>query len=231
MLRSLVLLAIVTGVSQGSSAPAKAPKGCRVYPSSIVQTSISPGTRIVQTTRGRFDPATLEMRLDVRYESTPGTGVNYRKTIRYASIEDFVNETELANPPLNLWLEAQLSGGVIMTVTNTFDTRHRLVRTVTRQPTGTDTTTHTAWDTLGRPTASRTERDYSLVSTFAFAYDDSRRTMTQTVKTDPLTSIVVTEFDVNGYGIKGTSRIGPSSSSMAYQNGDFVTQCVKSPLH
>jgi len=224
-----VIVAILLSAFQTPATPAKAPSGCRTYPTTVIQTTTAPGVRIVQTTNGRFDPVALELRLDVRYESTPGSVLKYQKTIRYASVQDFVNEAALANPPLDLWQQAELSGGVTMTVTNTFDAQHRVTQTVTKQPSGTDTTTNTAWDSRRRPTASGTVRSQSAVSSFQYVYDENKRTTTHTVKTGSLTSVIVTEFDVNGVAIKGTGQVGPTVSPIAYQNSGFVTQCLKSP--
>jgi hypothetical protein len=87
---------------------------------------------------------------------------------------------------------------VTATLVNTYDARRRLVKDVGSDGPGREaTTTYTAWDAAGRPTAGATVSKGSR-GTLAIAYDNAARTMTTTISGGGGRVTCTMTFDANG---------------------------------
>lgn len=124
-------------------------------------------------------------------DSQQGAGTIIQ-TSRFASRNDIVDEAA-TNPPLSLSLGTTIVMSIqgfslTTTATNTYDAQRRLTST-TVGPVPSVTTTFSAWDSSGRPTAS---------SQGAISYDNANRSVTRIMG---LNTCTVTH-DANGIIIK-----------------------------
>lgn len=224
------VLLIVLGVALASAqtkptVESQAAKpACRTYPTSVTETVAGTAGLTVISYEGRFNPATRQTRLDVRF-SAPSQAFTYVQTTTYASLEEWVREIT-AIPPLNLWLRAENTGTPRMSIQNRFDELGRLVETTTAQGAPADTTTNTEWDRLGRPIAGRIRRPSSAPSTFTYKYDDVARSATYSIDTAGLPTVIRTDFDTNGNPSRRTARTGTGESVTTFRSERFETLCL-----
>ncbi len=130
-------------------------------------------------------------------------------TTTYNSVADVVDEIAV-NPPLSYALSAKVSqtsgpGTAGSGVTNTFDSSHRITKTVNTSAGGESTTSYSDWDQAGRPTrANDVGKGFNNIRTIS--YDDSARTKTTVVNGGPLRTVET--FDVNGSQIETLATAG-----------------------
>jgi hypothetical protein len=147
-----------------------------------------------------------------QYSDNRGTSSTSTSTSTYKSIADVIDEIAVI-PPLNYVLttaatqtgnRGNSSGGV----TNTFDGSRRMTKTVNTSANGDSTTTYTAWDASGRPTAAA-DVGKGFSNTRAISYDDVARTRTTVVNGGPLRTVET--FDADGNQIEALTASGGSS--------------------
>jgi hypothetical protein len=135
-------------------------------------------------------------------------------TTRHATRGDVVDEIAVV-PPLqrSLSTTTTVSGGTSSTGTSThsYDGQRRLTQTMaTSQVAGqtvSSTTTYTAWDSAGRPTAGSTVVA-GFTTAINYTYDNATRT--QSTTTNGVTCSQT--FDANGIPTTGTCSNGASTT-------------------
>ena len=190
-LTSLVLMVVLSSCSDSDDTPTE-PGGteCRTYPTAATDVTVNNVSTVRVTYSGTFEPATSRTVYTVHYDDSAGPDFNYQQITEYRSTADFVDEVK-SIPPRTLSLRSTASGGVAFSVNNSYDGQRRLTG-FTRSAAGeTITTTYTAWDNAGRPTAGA----QSNAGTISISYNDSARSQTTVIF--GLGSEVAT-FDRNG---------------------------------
>jgi hypothetical protein len=104
----------------------------------------------------------------------------------------------------------------VTTVTYTYDGQRRL-KSMTSIG---GTTTYTAWDNAGRPTAGT-----SNGITIANVYNDAARTLTQTQTSNGGQSVNVQTFDANGIQLKVVNTDSNGTSTTTYNNTSTAQVC------
>jgi hypothetical protein len=146
---------------------------------------VTVGPSLTSTTNGSctFNAATVEGTCTNNYSDTAGTVLTSVSVTRHTSRGDVVDEVSVI-PPLNRALGTTTSvtgttGNSTGTSTLSYDSQRRLVTiAAVSQPGGTtSTTTYTAWDSAGRPTAG-TQVSSGSTTAVTYAYNDSTRTQT-----------------------------------------------------
>jgi YD repeat-containing protein len=161
-------------LAQETTAQASAPGGgCRTYPTSVVNTTVSPGATVTLTYSGTHDTATHQTTYSFKYSDKSGGSYSYVQVVKYPSTASFVDEVQVI-PPRPHATTTTVTGGVSYVLTNQYDAQGRLT-TATNEAAGTTiTTTYTAWDATGRPTAGKN----SVTGPLTITYDDATRTAT-----------------------------------------------------
>jgi hypothetical protein len=168
-------------------------------------------TATVKTTC-RFDTSLKQSSCTVEYADSQGTKTTSETTTTYASIDDVVDEIAVI-PPFTYALSAtsKQTGSRGMnsgSVTNSFDAKRRITRTVNESAGGISTTTYTDWDAAGRPRrADDAGRGFS--NTRLISYDDAARTRTTIVNGGAVQTMET--FDADGNQI-ATIATGAGSS-------------------
>jgi hypothetical protein len=152
-----------------------------------------------------FNPSTVEGTCTNNYTDTLGSSFTSVSVTRHATRGDVVDEVSVI-PPLNRALGTTTTiTGAGPTTTNTAtlgqDGQRRLVSiTAVSQPSGqTTTTTYTAWDSAGRPTAGTVVGAGQPIGQ-TFSYDNASRT-----QTSASSGVTCTQtFDQNGNPSVGT---------------------------
>lgn len=156
---------------------------------------------VTSTVEGRctFDSATVEGTCVNDYSDSRGGRFTSVSITRHATVADVVDEVSVV-PPLNraLGTTTTVKGAGLDTTgtsTLTHDGRKRLTTiAAVSQPGGqTSTTTYTAWDAAGRPTAGTLASGRQSTAQ-TMRYDDSTRT--QTISTNG--QMCTQTFDENG---------------------------------
>ena len=173
------------------------------------------GGGVTSTTNGNcvFDATRVEGTCTNEYTDSSGQKFTSVSVTRHATRGDAVDEVSVI-PPLNRSISTTttISGSVksVGTSTHTYDERRRLVRTdssTTQQGRITKaTTTYTAWDSAGRPTAGSNSAGNRL----AFTYDNAARTQVSITVGSGVSCSQV--FDQNGNPTTGTCTNGAKST-------------------
>ena len=189
-----MLAAVVSGEQRN------APR-CRVFASAFIveNSNTATGSHSKSASTCKFDRAKVAMSCVVSVISTdpatpnvfiPGSITTYR------TIDDFVTETRVV-PPLDRSLGTTMVPDILVPSKRTYDRSKRLVRETSKAA----ATFYTAWDSVGRPIASRTDVTGSSSTEQTYSYDDAARTMTIDSKTAGDTSRCTYLFDENGVGV------------------------------
>ena len=108
---------------------------------------------------------------------------------------------------------SQTINSVRSDLTHSYDARGRPGRLVSVTGGATVTTTHSAWDGHGRPTAG-TEVSPHLTTTLSFGYDETARTMTTTrIATGYPKFVGVQTYDADGNPTVYNTTFGDSTST------------------
>lgn len=173
-----------------------------------VQMTAGGGFTATNKTTCSFNAAAKRSTCMTRYSDSQGTTLESTTTSTYNSVADVVDEIAVS-PPLSYVLSSAGTqtgsrGKSSGSVTNTFDSNRRIVKTVNTSGNGESTTTYTAWDAAGRPTrASDVGKGFS--NTRAISYDDAARTRTTVVNGGPLRTVETLSADGNQIATLTTS--------------------------
>jgi hypothetical protein len=143
----------------------------------------------------------------------------------YRSRDDFVDEVRVIPGVLmQTTTTTTNSGGCgsgTSTVNYTYDSQRRLTSFTTSALGVSGTTTYTAWDSSGRPTAGSFPG-----TTISNVYDDAARTMTQTqTPSSGGSSTTVTTVDANGNQVSVVVRSGPVTTTTTFANTATAQVC------
>jgi YD repeat-containing protein len=168
----------------------------------------------------QFNEASNQGTCDVTYSDNFGGAGTARTVVSYNSTNDFIDEVRVV-PPLTRSTRAttQTNGfaGTTAsgTVTNSYDAQNRLVRQAAAYTIGSATTTYTAWDSAGRPTAGTLSGGGA--GTMEMSYDDAARSVTITTKSFGGETVCTSVYDANGNQVSvtcaGTSTVGTISQT------------------
>jgi len=169
---------------------------------------------VTSTTNGTcvFNATSVEGTCTNQYSDNFGQNFTSVSVTRHASRGDVVDEVAVI-PPLNRSLSTTttITGSInsVGTSTHTYDAQRRLVQTVsttTQSGQATNaTTTYTAWDSAGRPTAGSTGG-----TQLSFSYDNATRTQVSTTIGSGVSCSQV--FDSNGNPTTGTCTNGATTT-------------------
>lgn len=184
---------------------------CRVYPTSVVNTTVSPGSTVTLTYTGAHDANTHKTTYNAKYSDKAGGTYSYTQVVTYPSTAAFVDEVRVI-PPVTLSATTAATGGVSYVLTHQYDAQGRLTGSTNTTGDTKITITYTAWDSAGRPTAGSN----SVTGPLTIAYDDATRTAT----TKSSSGTQAQSYDVNG---------NPSTLVQTYGSSVFeTTTSVKS---
>ncbi len=194
MMRNLAGLLLAVAVSSCSTATAPTPSVCRTYASAGTNTTSSTsgaGWTVVYTSD--YDLSSNRLTTNYTYTNNNGTRQTYTTITAYASVQDFVDEIGV-NPPRRRFAGLASIGDVAYTISNTYDAQHRHVSEINTGdgPADVYTTTNTAWDASGRPTAGNMVYPGGVASSFTFSYNDAARSETK-VETTGGTVVTATQ--------------------------------------
>jgi YD repeat-containing protein len=226
--RGLLVCVVVGIVGWGGSSPnsggsgtpsALSSRSCRNYMTAYTMTqtgSANPGFSATTTGTCTFTQAALQFNCMLRYSDTTGFSSTNTSISTYASIADIVDEVSVV-PPLKRLISVSgtvVSGGssTSSSGTYTYDSQKRITREVT---TG-STTTYSAWDSAGRPTAASTIGSNGQTTTLTMSYNDTARTLTTSNTQSGITTSCNQVYDTNGNQI---SYVCTSSLPAAGTNG------------
>ncbi len=218
----VVALAIVEASCGKSSGPLPGPSPggtCRTYPIAATVATTSSGATISAQMTGKFDSPTNTSTV----VSLLSSGAPCSTTVTsYNSVADFVDEVRVIPGVTlaigNLTTNSGPCGPSIASVAFSYDTQRRLV-----QSTGVEgTTTYTAWDGSGRPTAGGTSTGISISN----VYDNTARTVTQTAAANGTEKVSTTTYDGNGNQTQVVIReAGTTTSTTTFTNGLTAMVC------
>ena len=163
--------------------------------------SKSPGFSADTTTTCTYDKATNQSTCTNKYSDNLGTSTTTVSVTTFASLADAIDEIKVI-PPRRRSLRTDTTatgprGSAASSLVNSYDRQNRLVQEVGESPNGTFTTTYTAWDDGGRPTAGKTVT-LANINSLTLAYDNRARTLTTTTDTGGQRLVCVLTFDANG---------------------------------
>jgi hypothetical protein len=161
---------------------------CRTVASAThsVQTFTDTGQTVTVDSTCRLN-GTADVNCDGTFNDSVGGPGTMSQNSRFASRADIVDETAV-NPPRTLssgTTTVMTVNGVPFTITttNTFDGQRRLTSTQSNGGVGigtiSSTTTYTAWDSSGRPTAGTLALSPGGTFSVSIAYDAGNRTATR----------------------------------------------------
>jgi hypothetical protein len=191
----LLLAAILT-------APPQTVPPCRMIPAAMTSRATGAGMAQEASTTCRYDRAVNKVTCTSRVGGGRGSVQTTVSVTSYESLADVLDEVSVI-PPRRRFVRTDtttkmLQKTVTATLVNTYDARERLVKEVGSDGPGREsTTTYTAWDAAGRPTAG-TSVSKGGRNTLAIAYDNGARTMTTTSTSRGGRVTCTMTFDANG---------------------------------
>lgn len=198
----------------GTSGGGTGSTSCRIGPASY--RIVATGAGVTATTTGTctFNNATVEGTCTNQYTDNTGQSFTSVSTTRHATRGDVVDEIAVI-PPLqrSLGTTTTVSGSTSSTGTSahTYDGQRRLLQTVGTSSvagqTVTSTTTYTAWDASGRPTAGTTATA-GFSTSVNYTYDNATRTQSTTNSGVTCSQT----FDANGIPTVGTCSNGAQTT-------------------
>jgi hypothetical protein len=171
-----------------------------------VQMTATGGFTASARTTCAFDRETKQVTCTLQ-QSDPRGSSTMTTTSTYASVADIVDEIAVI-PPLTYVLKAggtQTGNPTPGTVTNSFDAKRRITKTVNTSASAESTTTFTAWDEAGRPTEAQ-DVGKGFSNRRSISYDNVARTRTTVVNGGPLRTVET--FDANGNQIETLATSG-----------------------
>lgn len=192
---------------------------CRTFATSSGITTVNGGITLTSLQTTSFDSSKKQYTVVEKFNdgSLCSTAVE-----NYNSVADFVDEVSVIPGRVlftgNTGTNSGQCGSGSSTSTNRFDSQRRLMQIV--GPNG-STTTYTAWDSSGRPTAGTT----SSGGTLALVYDQNARTVTITGVSGGVTSVTVETVDANGNPTSEIVTQPGNVNTTTYNNTTFATVC------
>ncbi len=166
---------------------------------------------------GAFNPSTNTSTITTMFANgAPCT----TSVFMYRSTADFVDEVRVV-PGLSMQTSSSTTntgacGSGTNSVAYTYDAQRRLISFTS----GGSTTTFTAWDSSGRPTAGSFPG-----TTIANVYNDATRTWTQTQTTGAATATTTTTFDANGAQLTIVNVSGGNQTTTTFTNTATAQVC------
>jgi YD repeat-containing protein len=165
-----------------------------------VQTATAnPSFRATTVGTCTFTQSSLQFNCSLVYTDTTGFATTNTNITTYASVADIVDEVSVI-PPLMRPLSVSgttTSGGTTTTSSGTFT--YDAQKRITRQAyVGGTTTTYSAWDSAGRPTAATAVGSNGQTTTLTMTYDNNARSMTTANVQGGVTTSCTQSYDVNG---------------------------------
>jgi len=202
---------VAAGAGRPEIGPFASAQDCRVMATAATTKSKGPGFSADTTTTCSYNRATNQSTCTNKYSDSLGTSTTTVSVTTFASLDDAIDEIGVI-PPRRRSLRTDTTatgarGSAASSLANTYDEQNRLIQEVGESPGGTFTTTYTAWDEAGRPTAGKTVMRANINS-LTLAYDDKARTLTTTTDTGGQRLACVLTFDANG-SPTATSCKGP----------------------
>lgn len=182
-----------------ASTPASARQDCRLVPAASTTVTTFATGKSTAKTKCSYNKATNEATCTSEYSDTFGTSSVSTSVSTFKSLADFLAEVKV-NPPLRRSTATATTtrGKTGLTkagVAYSYDTRQRLTRETLA---GGSTTTWTAWDASGRPTAGATLVKGGIRTTISVKYDDASRAFTRTEGAGAQSVTCTMRFDENG---------------------------------
>ncbi len=191
---------------------------CRTYPTAASVTTISGGTTMNALLTGSFNPTTSTSTITTMFANG---GPCTTSVFTYRSTADFVDEVRvipgLSKQTSTTTTNTGACGAGTANVSYTYDGQGRL----TSFTSGASTTTYTAWDSSGRPTAGSFPG-----TTIANVYNDATRTwvQTQTAAGGAVSTSTMT-FDANGAQLMIVNVSGGNTSTTTFTNTATAQVC------
>jgi YD repeat-containing protein len=182
-----------------ASTPALARQDCRIVPAASTTVTTFATGKSTAKTKCSYNKATNEATCSSEYSDTFGTLSVSTSVTTFKSLDDFLAEVQV-NPPLRRSTATATTtrGKTGLTkagVAYSYDARQRLTRETLA---GGSTTTWTAWDGSGRPTAGATLVKGGIRTTISVRYDDASRSFTRTEGAGAQSATCTMTFDENG---------------------------------
>lgn len=183
---------------------------CRIFAATYQTVSRSAAFNSTITGSCRFDPARNETTCINDYRDSMGGTSRSTAVTAFAARADAIDEVRVV-PPLRrstgtVTTATGSNGTTTSTLTNTYDAQRRLVR-----ETGNNyTTTYTAWDAAGRPTAATSTNNGQTLQ-MTMVYDDAARTLLLTTSGRGFSQACTSTFDVNGTNISNVCGSGATA--------------------
>jgi hypothetical protein len=215
------LLAAAIAAPMAHTTEPNTPQECRVAAtSSTTKTTAQHGFSSTTTTACRYDKAANKSTCTNLYEDTVGTKTKTVSVTTFASIADVIDEVKV-NPPKRLSTKVETTGEgnrgpTDATLVYTYDDQRRLTKEAASSKNAPSyTTTYTAWDKSGRPTAGSTVFTKAPRTAIKIAYDEAARTVNTTTGVGSQWITCEMKFDVNGNAASTAckSPVGPASES------------------
>lgn len=163
-----------------------------------------------------FNATTRQVSCTHRYTDSLGSSTTTNGIAQYNSVADLVDEVAVI-PPRTYVVSASAvqtgSASGTSSAAHTFDGSRRLVSASNVSAAGTGTTTYTAWDASGRPTAGN-DVGTGYSNALTITYDNTARTRTTSYNGGLVTTIEA--FDANGNPVNHVSAGGASVSTTTF---------------
>ncbi len=211
------------GQTGGSSTPGGTvtPTGgnCRTLATASTGTTTTTASAFTSTstTNCSFNANTNQVVCAIQYSDSTGASSTTTQTSTYASRAALVDEVAVI-PPLTHALSVATTGGSSQTMTFSYDGQGRLTGSTLPGA----TTTYTAWDAAGRPTAG-TSVLATNTNTLAISYSSSAQT-TQSTSNGQTTTCVLT-YDANGNPTAQSCAAGNTVTTTVYTTTATTQVC------
>jgi hypothetical protein len=209
--------------SSSSSGSGTAAAICRTYPTSAtVVTTLQNGATQNGSLSGAFDSSANRATVTTL---GPNGGVCTTSVSTYRSTGDFVDEVKvipgMSQQTSTMTTNGPACGGVTSTVNYTYDGSGRLTSTTSTALGVSSSTTYTAWDSSGRPTAGSFPG-----TTIANSYNDATRTWVQTLTpTRGGSSTTTMTYDADGNQVTVLNVSGNSRTTTTFNNTATARVC------
>jgi hypothetical protein len=220
----LAMTLACSGDSSSNGNPAGPGSGsgiCRTYATAADVTT----TALGQTFNARLTAAFNTSNNTSTITTMSATGAPCTTSVSsYRSKDDFVDEVRVIPGVLMQTSTTTTNSGgcgsATSTVNYSYDSQRRLTSFTTSVFGVSNTTTYTAWDSSGRPTAGSFPG-----TTIQNVYDDAARTLTQTQTTGGSSSRTVTTVDANGNQLSVVATSGSVTSTTTFTNTATAQVC------
>jgi len=228
---ALLLNASCKNDNPGSPSPPQ----CRTFASEFTRQVVRPDfTTPQETSRCTFDTNSATLTCSGPYTLSPGCGGTLTTSYVYASVSDFVAESESVGKVLQVEQRETINypsscaGTGTLFVRLAYDGSRRLLSRSSSSPSSTEflNATYSSWDDRGRPTAGAvTSSDHPSPCRLTASYDEQRRTYQTTVACET-TGVENVSLDANGNVVRIQNiRNGTVTSTETRSNNSTRTVC------